>query len=66
MDKSWPLVSLDSSSIAIKDYRLSVTVAADGQHFQVSMHPTKGCGVSFFTNELGVIYQGLALGCPTP
>jgi hypothetical protein len=66
LDKSWPLVSLDSSSATVKDYRIAVMVAADGQHFQVSMHPTTGCGVSFFTNESGVIYQGLALGCPTP
>src|SRR5690242_3323911 len=64
--KSFPIVLGDSSSATVKDYRLSIVAAADGQHFQISMHPATGCGVSFFTNESGVIYQGLALGCPTP
>jgi hypothetical protein len=58
--------SNDSSSATVKDYRVSVVVSADGQHFQISQHPVSGCGVSFFTNESGVIYQGNALGCPTP
>ena len=55
----------DSSSATIKDYQLSVVLSSDSQHYQISVHPSRGCGPSFFTNESGVIYQGAALGCPT-
>ena len=66
LDKSLSIISSDGSSATVKDYRLSLVASADGQHYQISMHPISGCGVSFFTNESGVIYQGKALGCPTP
>jgi len=66
LEKSFSIVVIDSSSATVKDYRISVAATADGQHFQISLHPASGCGVSFFTNESGVIYQGIALGCPTP
>ena len=66
LDKSLSIISSDGSSAIVKDYRLSLVASADGQHYQISLHPISGCGVSFFTNESGVIYQGKALGCPTP
>ena len=66
LDKSLSIISSDGSSATVKDYRLSLVESADGQHYQISLHPISGCGVSFFTNESGVIYQGKALGCPTP
>ena len=66
LDKSLSIISSDGSSATVKDYRLSLVASVDGQHYQISLHPISGCGVSFFTNESGVIYQGKALGCPTP
>jgi hypothetical protein len=62
--KDIAISATDSSSATMKDYRISLVASADGQHFQISMRPILGCGVSFFTNESGVIYQGNALGCP--
>lgn len=64
--KDVAISAADSSSATVKDYRISLVASADGQHFQISMRPISGCGVSFFTNEAGVIYQGSALGCPMP
>jgi hypothetical protein len=66
LEKSFSIVAIDNSSATVKDYRISVAATADGKHFQISLHPASGCGVSFFTNESGVIYQGIALGCPAP
>jgi hypothetical protein len=63
LDQSYGFEWVDNSSAGVKDYRVSVVAAADGKHYQISMHPSSGCGVSFFSNESGVIYQGNALGC---
>jgi hypothetical protein len=60
------IVLSDGNSGIIKDYQLSVVTSSDGRHYQISLRPGAGCGVSFFTNESGVIYQGQALGCPAP
>ena len=53
----------DSSSATIRDYQLSVVISPDGQHFQMSLVPTSGCGYSLFTNEAFVIYEAKAMGC---
>ena len=66
LDRDFGVVLNDSSSATVKDYRLAVVVASDGQHYQVSVRPGSGCAPGFFSNESGVIYQGTALGCPTP
>jgi hypothetical protein len=66
LDQRYGFDWVDNSSATVKDYRLSVVTAADGKHYQISLHPSSGCGVSFFSNESGVIYQGNALGCSTP
>lgn len=53
----------DHSSGAFNNYKLFVVASGDGQHFQVSVMPQSGCGLSMFSNEAAVIYEGLALGC---
>jgi hypothetical protein len=67
LDRTKPGIVLnDVNSGTVKDYQLSVVTSSDGRHYQISLRPGAGCGVSFFTNESGVIYQGQALGCPAP
>ena len=67
LDRTKPGIVLnDGNSGTVKDYQLSVVTSSDGRHYQISLRPGAGCGVSFFTNESGVIYQGQALGCPAP
>jgi hypothetical protein len=41
-----------------------VLVSADGQRYQVQLVPPSGCGVSFFTDERGLIFEGKVIGCP--
>jgi hypothetical protein len=67
LDRTKPgIVLSDGNSGTVKDYQLSVVASSDGRHYQISLRPGSACGVSFFTNEAGVIYQGQALGCPVP
>ena len=67
LDRTRPGIALsDGNSGTLKDYQLSVVASSDGRHYQISLRPSSGCGVSLFTNESGVIYQGQALGCPAP
>jgi hypothetical protein len=66
LDRDFGVVLNDSSSATVKDYRLAIVAAPDGQHYQVSVRPGSGCAPGFFSNESGVIYQGTALGCPAP
>ena len=37
----------DSSSGSLKNYKMSVVVSADGQHYQVSLRPAQGCVMLF-------------------
>lgn len=67
LDRTKPgIVLSDGNSGTLRDYQLSVVASGDGRHYQISLRPSSGCGISFFTNESGVIYQGQALGCPAP
>ncbi len=53
----------DDAVGTLKNYTLSVIASADGKHYQVKLVPAKGCGVSFFTSDPGIIYQAQAFGC---
>lgn len=59
---------VDATSGTVKDYKFSVVVSEDGNHYSISLMPTQpsGCRLSLFSNEAGVIYRGWALGCPVP
>lgn len=58
-------VSLNGrTSGTVKNYKLSVVLSDDSQHYQILLVPESGCGSAFFSNEDFVIYEGKALGCP--
>jgi hypothetical protein len=50
----------------IAGYRLSLLVSADGSAYSVFLRDaeTKGCGLSLFSDQSGLIYQGTPLDCP--
>ena len=52
-----------SDSATVEDYDLRIIVSADGRHYSTSLTPTTGCGISMFSNELGIIYRATAFGC---
>jgi len=56
----------DPSEASTADYKLSLVVSKDGQHYHISLEPATDCGVAVFTSERGVIYQGRSLGCGKP
>ncbi len=59
------LVKTDSSSGTLRNYKIFVVASADGKHYQAGIVPTEsGCGWAVFSNESGVIYPAMALGCP--
>ena len=47
-------------------YRLTLLVSEDGTAYSVSLHDMKthGCGLSFFSDQSGLIYQGTIIDCP--
>ena len=53
----------EESAAKVKDYKLSLVVSADGQHYQVSLRPAAGCGYALFSSDAAVIYEGNGLGC---
>jgi hypothetical protein len=51
-----------------KPYVLAVTTSPDGKHYQITFKPLSGmndgrCRTAGFSDEGGVIFLGLALGC---
>lgn len=53
----------DDFTASVKNYKLSVVVSADAQHYQVALQPHSGCGYALFSSDAAVIYEGNGLGC---
>ncbi len=58
------IVVQDGSTGTVRGYGITVSAVANGKQYTVSLLPTeRGCKVALATNESGVIYRGLPLGC---
>jgi len=57
-------IPLDEQTATLRDYRLSLVRSQDAKHYNASLLPSHGCQTAWFTDERGVIYKGLPLGCP--
>jgi hypothetical protein len=51
-------------------YEIDIVTTADGSHYSITIKPgrdkttdTWGCGFAAFSDDVGVIYTGKALGC---
>jgi hypothetical protein len=64
--EEWRRVSFATGPEAIPGYRLSLLVSADGTAYSISLRDTasNGCGSSLFSDQNGLIYDGVPLGCP--
>jgi hypothetical protein len=54
---------LDGSAGTLKNYRVSVIVSPDRQHYAAQLIGFSSCGLTVFSNESGIIYTGRGLGC---
>jgi hypothetical protein len=55
---------LDSSAGTLKNYRVSVVVSPDRQHYAAQLIGSSSCGLAVFSNESGIIYTVRGMGCP--
>lgn len=50
-----------------KPYELAITTSPDGKHYQITLRPmndkSAGCRTAAFSDDVGVIFLGSALGC---
>lgn len=62
--RRWQHLQLSAGPEVVPGWRLKLVAAADGEHFELSLHNVADkCGFSFFSDEHGVIYQGGAIDC---
>lgn len=62
--KRWERLHLSAGPEIVPGWELRLVASADGKHFELSLsNASDECAVSFFSDERGMIYQGVALGC---
>jgi hypothetical protein len=69
LEQNWPKMndlSIASGSEVIPGFRLTLLVAEDGAAYSLSLHEMQGhgCGLSVFSDQSGLIYQGTIIDCP--
>jgi hypothetical protein len=64
--RQWGDISISAGPEVISNHRLGLLVSPDGTSYSLSLHDTQSenCGLSLFSDESGLIYQGSALDCP--
>jgi hypothetical protein len=66
-NKAWAasltLVNTESNDDPFPGWKLRVMVSPDGKHYSLSLRNNEYCDVNTFSDEVGVIYTGTALGC---
>ena len=55
---------LDNSAGTLKNYRVSVVVSPDRQHYAAQLISSSSCGLAVFSDEYGIIYTARGMGCP--
>jgi hypothetical protein len=56
-------LALQNQTEPLRDFDLGLVVGANGTSYKLSLLERKSCGMAFFTDDRGIIYQGKALGC---
>jgi hypothetical protein len=59
-------LSIAPGTEVIPGYRLTLIVAGEGMTYSISLHDMKshGCGLSIFSDQSGLIYEGTIIDCP--
>jgi hypothetical protein len=69
LEQTWPRMkdlSIASGPEVIPGFRLTLLVAEEGGAYSLSLHEIQshGCGLSVFSDQSGLIYQGTVIDCP--
>jgi hypothetical protein len=69
LEQSWPRMkdlSIASGPEVIPNFHLTLLVAEEGGAYSLSLHEMQshGCGLSVFSDQSGLIYQGTVIDCP--
>lgn len=69
LEQTWPRMkdlSIASGPEVIPGFRLTLLVAEEGAAYSLSLHEMQshGCGLSVFSDQSGLIYQGTVIDCP--
>jgi hypothetical protein len=69
LEQTWPRMkdlSIASGPEVIPGFRLTLLVAEEGGAYSLSLHEMQshGCGLSVFSDQSGLIYQGTVIDCP--
>jgi hypothetical protein len=51
---------------AVPGYKLRIVVAANGTSYSVRLVDAEACAASFFSDDVGLIFQGQPIGCEAP
>lgn len=67
--RTWPRIeelSVAGSDEVIPGFRLTLLVGEEGGAYSVSLREMKGngCGISVFSDQSGLIYEGKVVECP--
>lgn len=67
--RTWPRIeelSVTSSDEVIPGFRLTLLVGEEGGAYSVALREMKGngCGISVFSDQSGLIYEGKVVECP--
>jgi len=44
-------------------YELALTTSPDGSHYQIALRPSENCKTAAFSDDRGLIFLGVAIGC---
>ena len=69
LQQTWPKMrdlSVASGTEVIPGFRLTLLVAQDANAYSLSLHEmqSRGCGLSVFSDQSGLIYEGTIVDCP--
>ena len=58
------LADLDlQNGVPMRGFDLTIIVSSDGGAYKLSLAAKEDCGVAFFSDQRGIIYNGKAIGC---
>lgn len=56
-------LNLEKGSELLHGFHFAMLVSSDGSAYKMSLGSNESCGIAYFSDERGIIYQGKALGC---